>query len=74
MRRQMRKKKGGELVSEVEVRSCWADAGGVMGGRNDGGSGRECSRRPAGIIRGQEMGETGEGEGLNVRITQMERS
>lgn len=32
MRRQTRKK-GGELVSEVEVRSCWADAGGVMGGR-----------------------------------------
>lgn len=32
--------KEGELVSEVEVRSCWADAGGVMGEENDGGSER----------------------------------
>lgn len=32
-RRQTSGEKEGELVSEVEVRSCWADAGGVMGGR-----------------------------------------
>lgn len=32
------------MVSEVEVRSCWADAGRVMEGENDGGSEREGGR------------------------------
>lgn len=46
-----------------------------MGEENDGGSGGEqvnACRPPAGIIRGQEMGEMRKGRGLNERLTQME--
>lgn len=43
-----------ELVSEVEVRSCWADAVGVMGGGEYGGATvRGVGERPTGIIKGR---------------------
>lgn len=70
MRRQKGKK---ELVSEVEVTSCWADAVEVRKWRSDGRrSGSDSWRRPAGIIRGQ-VEETQGKEGLEGREQQGRR-